>query len=48
MKKLLLGLFIVLSLGGCAYLNGDAMWLSGGQKEVVISGGLSTLFDTVC
>ena len=46
MKKLLLGLFIVLSLGGCAYLNGDAMWLSDGQKEVVISGGLPTLFDT--
>lgn len=46
MKKLLLGLIIVLTLGGCAYLNGDAMWLSDGQKEVTISGGLSTLFDT--
>ena len=46
MKNLLLGLLMALSLGGCAYLNGDAMWLSGGQKEVVISGGLPTLFDT--
>lgn len=56
MKKQMLGLMIafavtagavaVLALGGCAYLNGDAMWLSDGQKEVLISGGLSTLFDT--
>ena len=46
MKRLPLGLIIVLTLGGCAYLNGDAMWLSDGQKEVTISGGLSTLFDT--
>lgn len=46
MKKLLLGLMMGWSFGGCAYLNGDAMWLSDGQKEVVISGGLSTLFET--
>ena len=46
MKELLLGLVAVLALGGCAYLNGDAMWFSDGQKEVIISGGLSTLFET--
>ena len=46
MKELLLGLVAVLALGGCACLNGDAMWLSDGQKEVLISGGLSTLFET--
>ena len=56
MKKLMLGLMIafaatagavvVLALGGCAYLNGDAMWLSDEQKEVVISGCLPTLFET--
>lgn len=40
------GAVAVLALGGCACLNGDALWLSNGQKEVVISGGLSTLFDT--
>ena len=46
MKELLLGLVAVLALGVCAYLNGDAMWLSDEQKEVVISGCLSTLFET--
>ena len=46
MKKLLLGLLMACASGGCAYLNGDAMCLSDGQKEVIISGGLSTLFDT--
>ena len=40
------GAVAVLALGGCAYLNGDALWLSNGQNEVVISGSLSTLFDT--
>lgn len=33
-------------LSGCAYLNGDAMWLSKDQKSVSISNTLLTLTET--
>jgi len=33
-------------MGGCAYLNGDAMWLGETQKDVSVSNTLMTLSDT--
>jgi len=37
---------LVGGLSGCAYLNGDAMWLGVNQKEVRVSNTLLTWFDT--
>ena len=36
---------VVVMLPGCAYLNGDAMWLSTGQKGVAICNRFSTFGD---
>ncbi len=35
----------VVVLSGCAYLNGDALWLSNGQKGVFLHQSFSTLGD---
>lgn len=39
-------LSLVLSMSGCAYFNGDLLWLPSEQKEIVIRSRLPTLWDT--
>ena len=39
-------LAVVLGICGCSWLNGDPLWLGGGQKSVTVRKRVSTLFDT--
>ena len=36
---------VVILYSGCAYMNGDAIWLSEGQKEVTLRNRFSTFGD---
>ena len=36
---------LAIAISGCSYLNGDAIWLSDGQKDVVLSKRFSTFGD---
>lgn len=37
---------VLTTLSGCAYLNGDAMWIGSDQKSVCVSNTLMTLTET--